>query len=218
MCIVQPPSQVLDPFTFSFFLHPFIHVLVICPQPKGRAVSRLLESFAADEGFQMDGSSFSDEEEDSNHEYNNKCPEGWTVAESGWYLVLLSISWCLKFHFNLNVVLFFEQFLTASWPKNSWLMDWKCWFPRKMSFYMPLKSTLWNSQTCEWTIRLSLTGWTPCQMSAHLLRFSLRGKCMSKVLVISCSCFLIMSFFPYISTTHLAIPSSEYWYCSFWFM
>ncbi|XP_042249839.1 BAH and coiled-coil domain-containing protein 1 isoform X3 [Thunnus maccoyii] len=34
-------------------------------QPKGRAVSRLLESFAADEGFQMDGSSFSEEEEDN---------------------------------------------------------------------------------------------------------------------------------------------------------
>ncbi|XP_026201269.1 BAH and coiled-coil domain-containing protein 1 isoform X2 [Anabas testudineus] len=44
-------------------------------QPKGRAVSRLLESFAADEGFQMDGSSFSEEEEDSSCSYNNKCPE-----------------------------------------------------------------------------------------------------------------------------------------------
>ncbi|XP_029013800.1 BAH and coiled-coil domain-containing protein 1 isoform X4 [Betta splendens] len=43
-------------------------------QPKGRAVSRLLESFAADEGFQMDGSSFS-EEEDSSCSYNNKCPD-----------------------------------------------------------------------------------------------------------------------------------------------
>uniref|UniRef100_A0A3B3ZGQ4 BAH domain-containing protein n=1 Tax=Periophthalmus magnuspinnatus TaxID=409849 RepID=A0A3B3ZGQ4_9GOBI len=32
-------------------------------QPKGHAVSRLLESFAADEGFQMDGGSFSEEEE-----------------------------------------------------------------------------------------------------------------------------------------------------------
>lgn len=28
-------------------------------------MSRLLESFAADEGFQMDGSSFSEEEEDN---------------------------------------------------------------------------------------------------------------------------------------------------------
>ncbi|KAM9393131.1 BAH and coiled-coil domain-containing protein 1 [Pholidichthys leucotaenia] len=36
-------------------------------QPKGRAVSRLLESFAADEGFQMDGSSFSEEDEHSSH-------------------------------------------------------------------------------------------------------------------------------------------------------
>ncbi|GLD49321.1 BAH and coiled-coil domain-containing protein 1-like protein, partial [Lates japonicus] len=44
-------------------------------KPKGRAVSRLLESFAADEGFQMDGSSFSEEEEDSSCSYNNKSPE-----------------------------------------------------------------------------------------------------------------------------------------------
>lgn len=43
-------------------------------QPKGRAVSRLLESFAADEGFQMDGSSFSEEEEDGSHPYDNKSP------------------------------------------------------------------------------------------------------------------------------------------------
>lgn len=42
-------------------------------QPKGRAVSRLLESFAADEGFQMDGSSFSEEEEDGSFAY--KSPE-----------------------------------------------------------------------------------------------------------------------------------------------
>ncbi|XP_030591566.1 BAH and coiled-coil domain-containing protein 1 isoform X2 [Archocentrus centrarchus] len=40
-------------------------------QPKGRAVSRLLESFAADEGFQMDGSSFSEEEEHSSHSHKN---------------------------------------------------------------------------------------------------------------------------------------------------
>uniref|UniRef100_A0A3Q0QR03 BAH domain and coiled-coil containing 1 n=1 Tax=Amphilophus citrinellus TaxID=61819 RepID=A0A3Q0QR03_AMPCI len=39
--------------------------------PKGRAVSRLLESFAADEGFQMDGSSFSEEEEHSSHSHKN---------------------------------------------------------------------------------------------------------------------------------------------------
>ncbi|XP_041828002.1 BAH and coiled-coil domain-containing protein 1 isoform X3 [Melanotaenia boesemani] len=44
-------------------------------QSKGRAVSRLLESFAADEGFQMDGSSFSEEEEDSSHSRNKKCSE-----------------------------------------------------------------------------------------------------------------------------------------------
>ncbi|XP_053708857.1 BAH and coiled-coil domain-containing protein 1 isoform X3 [Synchiropus splendidus] len=43
-------------------------------KPKGRAVSRLLESFAADEGFRMDGSSFSDEEED-NSSSCNKGPE-----------------------------------------------------------------------------------------------------------------------------------------------
>ncbi|KAK5884946.1 hypothetical protein CesoFtcFv8_018709 [Champsocephalus esox] len=44
-------------------------------KPKGRAVSLLLESFAADEGFQMDGSSFSEEEEDSSCSYSKKCPE-----------------------------------------------------------------------------------------------------------------------------------------------
>ncbi|XP_019731393.1 BAH and coiled-coil domain-containing protein 1 isoform X2 [Hippocampus comes] len=44
-------------------------------QAKGRAVSRLLESFAADEGFQMDGSSFSEEEEDDNSDSCNKNPE-----------------------------------------------------------------------------------------------------------------------------------------------
>ncbi|KAA8582582.1 hypothetical protein FQN60_006253 [Etheostoma spectabile] len=44
-------------------------------QPKGRAVSRLLESFAADEGFEMDGSSFSEEEEERSHSYSNKSHE-----------------------------------------------------------------------------------------------------------------------------------------------
>lgn len=39
-------------------------------------MSRLLESFAADEGFQMDGSSFSEEEEDSRRAHNSKNPEG----------------------------------------------------------------------------------------------------------------------------------------------
>lgn len=45
-------------------------------QSKGRAVSRLLESFAADEGFQMDGSSFSEEEEEeSSISYDKKVPQ-----------------------------------------------------------------------------------------------------------------------------------------------
>ncbi|XP_029692069.1 BAH and coiled-coil domain-containing protein 1 isoform X5 [Takifugu rubripes] len=44
-------------------------------QSKGRAVSRLLESFAADEGFQMDGSSFSEEEDDSSKSYEKKVPQ-----------------------------------------------------------------------------------------------------------------------------------------------
>ncbi|XP_034046026.1 BAH and coiled-coil domain-containing protein 1 [Thalassophryne amazonica] len=44
-------------------------------KPKGRAVSRLLESFAANEGFQMDSSSFSEEEESDSHSCNNKCPD-----------------------------------------------------------------------------------------------------------------------------------------------
>ncbi|XP_033826294.1 BAH and coiled-coil domain-containing protein 1 isoform X2 [Periophthalmus magnuspinnatus] len=43
-------------------------------EPKGHAVSRLLESFAADEGFQMDGGSFSEEEEEYRHLYKNKSP------------------------------------------------------------------------------------------------------------------------------------------------
>lgn len=38
-------------------------------------MSRLLESFAADEGFQMDGSSFSEGEEDSSHSQGNKSPQ-----------------------------------------------------------------------------------------------------------------------------------------------
>lgn len=37
-------------------------------------MSRLLESFAADEGFQMDGSSFSEEEEEDDEEKgSNSC-------------------------------------------------------------------------------------------------------------------------------------------------
>nr|XP_057904112.1 BAH and coiled-coil domain-containing protein 1 isoform X4 [Doryrhamphus excisus] len=42
-------------------------------EPKGRAVSRLLESFAADEGFQMDGSSFSEEEEEEEEANSDSC-------------------------------------------------------------------------------------------------------------------------------------------------
>lgn len=38
-------------------------------------MSRLLESFAADEGFQMDGSSFSEEEDDSSKSYEKKVPQ-----------------------------------------------------------------------------------------------------------------------------------------------
>lgn len=39
-------------------------------------MSRLLESFAADEGFQMDGSSFSEEEgEESSNSYDKKVPQ-----------------------------------------------------------------------------------------------------------------------------------------------
>lgn len=39
-------------------------------------MSRLLESFAADEGFQMDGSSFSEEEEeDGGNPYDKKVPQ-----------------------------------------------------------------------------------------------------------------------------------------------
>ncbi|KAM3864444.1 BAH and coiled-coil domain-containing protein 1 [Diretmus argenteus] len=41
-------------------------------KPKGRAVSRLLESFAADEGFQMDDSSFSEGDEDSGRSYSHR--------------------------------------------------------------------------------------------------------------------------------------------------
>lgn len=38
-------------------------------------MSRLLESFAADEGFQMDGSSFSEEEEDGGSSSDKKVPQ-----------------------------------------------------------------------------------------------------------------------------------------------
>ncbi|MED6241414.1 hypothetical protein ATANTOWER_013707, partial [Ataeniobius toweri] len=41
-------------------------------QSKGRAVSRLLESFVADEGFQIDGSSFSEEEEEDRSPSNKR--------------------------------------------------------------------------------------------------------------------------------------------------
>lgn len=41
------------------------------------------------------------------------------------------------------------QFPTASSAKNSWLMDWRCWSPRRMNFCMLPGSTLWSSQTCK---------------------------------------------------------------------
>lgn len=80
-------------------------------QSKGRAVSRLLESFAADEGFQMDGSSFSEEDDSSHRQKNNKSPEGrkkilfwqsfqqWCVSvlpkcDIGVYLFLCSSKLC----------------------------------------------------------------------------------------------------------------------------
>jgi len=48
-----------------------------CWQAKGRAVSRLLESFAADEGFRMDDdSSFSEGEEDEEEEEEEPEPMG----------------------------------------------------------------------------------------------------------------------------------------------
>lgn len=48
-------------------------------------MSRLLESFAADEGFQMDGSSFSEEEEDNSHSYNNKSPQCKRYLSLGYF-------------------------------------------------------------------------------------------------------------------------------------
>lgn len=61
-------------YSDSHLLYLSTYLAVCCNlQPKGRAVSRLLESFAADEGFQMDGSSFS-EGEDSSHSPGNKSP------------------------------------------------------------------------------------------------------------------------------------------------
>lgn len=80
-------SITLSISTFNFFLsipasiyssvRPFCYVL----QPKGRAVSLLLESFAADEGFQMDGSSFSEEEEEeSSRSCSNRSPEGEKIT------------------------------------------------------------------------------------------------------------------------------------------
>lgn len=69
------------PATIYSSVRPFCYIL----QPKGRAVSRLLESFAADEGFQMDGSSFSEEEEDSNHSCNNKSPGGKRQHWISWH-------------------------------------------------------------------------------------------------------------------------------------
>lgn len=46
-------------------------------QSKGRAVSRLLESFAADEGFRLgEDSSFSDEDEERKVSSNSRTPLG----------------------------------------------------------------------------------------------------------------------------------------------
>lgn len=62
LAIIFAPNS--HSFVFLSFLQPF-----------GRAVSRLLESFAADEGFHMDGSSFSEEDEDHSpsHKKSPKC-------------------------------------------------------------------------------------------------------------------------------------------------
>lgn len=44
------------------------------PQGKGRAVSRLLESFAVEDDFEFDNSSFSEEEEDEDEEEEDSGP------------------------------------------------------------------------------------------------------------------------------------------------
>lgn len=80
----QPPAVVSPTFYHTSNLRTYFHIqdapasiYSFCSifQSKGRAVSRLLESFAADEGFQMDGSSFSEEEDDSSKSYEKKVPQ-----------------------------------------------------------------------------------------------------------------------------------------------
>lgn len=78
-----------------FYIYPG-HPLCYNLQPKGRAVSRLLESFAADEGFQMDGSSFSEGEEDSSHSPGNKSPQRKTTL---WLLKQKTVEKMLIFYF-----------------------------------------------------------------------------------------------------------------------
>lgn len=65
-------------------------------------MSRLLESFAADEGFQMDGSSFSEGEEDSSHSPGNKSPQRKTTL------------WLLKQETVEKMLIFFFFFLSAT--------------------------------------------------------------------------------------------------------
>lgn len=89
-------------------------------QSKGRAVSRLLESFAADEGFQMDGSSFS-EEDDSSHRQNNKSLEGRKkiinyhfdgAFSSGVFLCCLNVISVSTFPFAAPNCVLTKEFLT----------------------------------------------------------------------------------------------------------
>lgn len=78
-CFSHLPSRVQSPQLLLYPAPALIYSLRSIFQSKGRAVSRLLESFAADEGFQMDGSSFSEEEDDDDDEggnsYNKKVPQ-----------------------------------------------------------------------------------------------------------------------------------------------
>lgn len=80
----RSPAVVSPTFYHTFNLRTYFYIqdapasiYSFCSifQSKGRAVSRLLESFAADEGFQMDGSSFSEEEDDSSKSYEKKVPQ-----------------------------------------------------------------------------------------------------------------------------------------------
>lgn len=63
-------------------------------QSKGRAVSRLLESFAADEGFRLgEDSSFSDEDEERKVSSNSRTPLG----EQSFYNVLYCLTMPFKY-------------------------------------------------------------------------------------------------------------------------